>query len=195
MSAPLAHASSVVLPQGDSAAIALTEGFVTATAEPRGVRVQFADDAPSVLLFVDEAVELHHGDMISAGAQWLLFESGEHGGPSRLHQLDEQGVATMTFTLRGSSLTMGRTAGDVLIPRDELLSSLHFQLLMREGTTYLQDLASEDGTYLLVRSGELVPLDCQLLIGERPLRIRTSPPMPQLGDAADYETSVTSLAA
>ncbi len=172
-----AYPDSVVLPHGGSAAIALAEGFVTASAGVDGVCIEFGEDAPSVLLQVTETVQLHDGDMISAGLQWLQFEAGQQGGPNRLHRLDSEGNATMTFTLR-SSLSIGQCAGDVLIPGDARLSALHFQVLVRDGQVYLQDLSSEDGTYLLVRSGEVVPFESQLLVDDRPLLVRT--PLPSL---------------
>ncbi|MCH9681484.1 MAG: hypothetical protein K0V04_08630 [Deltaproteobacteria bacterium] len=164
---------SVVLPREGSIAIATSNGFVTVSAEGAAVRVQFGDRDPCVLLRVTDAIELHDGDMISAGNQWISYEVGRQGRPNRLHRVESDGRVTMTLSLRNSSTIVGRTAGDIVLPGDARLASLHFQVLSRDERTYLQDMATKDGTYLLVRAGELLPAGSVLTIGDRTVQLET----------------------
>lgn len=167
----------VVLPRSGSASLACQEGLVTFSAADDGsVQVDFDPRGCSVMLRITEAMELHDGDLISAGGSWMSFESSHGHGPSRLHLLDESGAPQMTLTLRGSSLTIGRASGDVVLPRDAALSELHMQLLMRGHEVFLQDLASSNGTWTVVRPGEVLPSGCTLSIGDRMVRVTTPPP-------------------
>ncbi len=161
----------IVLPRCGSVAVASPGGFVTLSTEGSSVRVQCGEHNGSVLLAVVDAIELHDGDMISAGHQWMRYDMGRQGRPNRLHRLDNQGQITMTFGLRNSSTIVGRSAGDIVLPLDLRLGELHFQVLCRDDRVYLQDMATEDGTYLLVRPGELLPSGSRLLVGDRLIEV------------------------
>ncbi|MCA9704370.1 MAG: FHA domain-containing protein [Myxococcales bacterium] len=183
----------IVLPKGGSAALACQAGLVTVSAVDDGsIRVDFGSPECSVMLRITEAIELHDGDLIAAGQTWMSFEAGHDRRPARLHLLDEVGAIHMTLTLRGTSLTLGRTSGDVVLPRDEALSELHLQLLMRGDSVFLQDLASSNGTWTVVRPGEVLPSSSTLAIGERLVRVSTPPPVGSEPAVADrgWRTSV-----
>lgn len=176
----------IVLPKDGSAALACAAGVVNVSAVDDGsIRVEFGSAECSVMLRITEAIELHDGDLIAAGHQWMSFEASRGGRPARLHLLDEAGATHLTLTLRGSALSLGRTAGDVVLPRDEALSELHLQLLIRDRNVYLQDLASSNGTWAIVRSGEVLPSGSTLAIGERLVRVSTPPPVGSQPAVAD----------
>lgn len=168
----------IVLQRSGSAKLACQAGVVTVSAVDDGsIRVDFCARDCSVMLRITEAIELHDGDLIAAGHQWMLFETGRNGRPARLNLLDEAGAVRLTLTLRGSSLSMGRNTGDVVLPQDDALSELHMQLLIRQDNVFLQDLASSNGTWAVVRPGEVLPSNSTLAIGERLVRVSTPPPV------------------
>lgn len=167
----------IVLRRSGSAKLACQAGVVTVSAVDDGsVRVDFSARDCSVMLRITEAIELHDGDLIAAGHQWMSFEASHKGRPARLNLLDEAGATRLTLTLRGSSLSLGRNTGDVVLPQDEALSELHLQLLIREDNVFLQDLASSNGTWAIVRPGEVLPSNSTLAIGDRLVRVSTPPP-------------------
>jgi pSer/pThr/pTyr-binding forkhead associated (FHA) protein len=77
----------------------------------------------------------------------------------------------MGITLRGTSVSVGRDVGDVVLPWDDSLAEMHLQLLIRHDGTFLQDLDSVGGTWVVVQAGEVVPSGSVLAIGERVMRV------------------------
>lgn len=141
------------------------------TPEDGGVEIDYDAQAVEVLLDVSQAIELRDGDLVCAGRQWLSFEAGQDGRAPRLHLLDPMGDVHMTMTIRDSSWTLGREAGDVTFPWDDQLGELHLQILVRGDTVFVQSLAADRGTWVLVRPGEVVPSGCRLAVGDRVLRV------------------------
>ena len=120
------------------------------------------------MLRVTEPVELYDGDLIAAGGQWLRLEcSGHDGEPARLHLLDPRGEPMVTFNLNGPSLSIGRRCGDVVLSHDGLLSGLHLQVLNRPEGTFLRDLGSSNGTWTMIRPGEILPAGSVIGVDER----------------------------
>ncbi|MCX4242869.1 FHA domain-containing protein [Paraliomyxa miuraensis] len=156
----------VALEDGGSAVLS---GSVTVTAaEPGFVRVEIAPGSPVVTLRVIDAIELCDGDLIAAGSQWLRFQAGASPVDApRLHLLDEAGAVMLSFGLHGPSLSIGRTSGDVVLGRDGQLSRLHLRVLRRPEGVFLQDLDSSNGTWTVVRPGELLPAGSVVAVGER----------------------------
>jgi hypothetical protein len=159
---------NIVLPPGKATRIVAETGPVTLRAlEDASIRVETGGPASSVLLRVSEAIELYDGDLVCAGRQWMAF----HAGPGRLHLLDGEGGIHMGITLRGTAVSIGRDVGDVVLPWDDSLAEMHLQLLIRRDGTFLQDLDSAGGTWVVVQPGEVVPSGSVLAIGERVLRV------------------------
>lgn len=156
--------------------------------EDGGVELDYDAEAFEVLMKVSQAIELCDGDLVCAGRQWLSFEAGRDGRAPRLHLLDPMGEVHMTMTIRSTSWTLGRAAGDVILPWDDGLSELHLQVLVREGSVFVQCLAEERGTWMLARPGEVVPVDSTLAVGDRVLRVCSTAPRsssPPQAPAAD----------
>ncbi|MEX1362750.1 MAG: FHA domain-containing protein [Nannocystaceae bacterium] len=178
----------IVLPRRGAATVSCAAGLLRVSAsDDGGVELGFDDQAFEVMLEVTEAIELRDGDLVCAGRQWLSFEAGREDRPPRLHVLDPMGEIHMTLIIRGSSWTLGRGAGDVVFPWDHELSELHLQVLVRGGTAFVQSLSRSRGTWVLVRSGEIVPGGCTLAVGDRVMRVFTPAP---LGEDPDDETDV-----
>ena len=136
-----------------------------------GKALEVRKAAHKCLKRVSEAIELYDGDLVCAGRQWMAFHAGRDGRPGRLHLLDGEGGIHMGITLRGASVSIGRDVGDVVLPWDDSLAEMHLQLLIRRDGTFLQDLDSAGGTWVVVQSGEVVPSGSVLAIGERVLRV------------------------
>lgn len=128
-----------------------------------------------MLLRVDEPTELYDGDMLRAGTQWMSFHAGQNGRPGRLCLLGESGRVELGISLRGNALSLGREAGDVVMPWDDALAELHLQLLVRKDGTFVQDLATASGTWVVVREGEVLPPGSVIAIAGRLLRVSTPP--------------------
>ena len=74
------------------------------------------------------------------------------------------------FRLRSSSLTVGRTQGDILLPQDSMVSSQHLEITLRQTDgryrVALRDLESRNGSF--VRAARVTLRDGQeMLIGGR----------------------------
>lgn len=128
------------------------------------------------LLRVGEPLELLDGDLVRAGHSWMSFHAGHDGRPGRLCLLDAKGGVRLGIGLRGRALSLGREAGDVVIPWDSALAELHLQLLVREDATFVQDLSTAGGTWVVVRAGEVLGSGSVIAVGERLLRVSTPPP-------------------
>jgi hypothetical protein len=161
----------IVLAPGGTTTIVGDTGPVTLRAlDDGGIRVELRGPV-GVLLRITEALELYDGDLLCAGRQWMAYDAGRNGRPGRLHLLDGDGGIHMSITLRGAALSLGREVGDVVVPWDDSLAELHLQVLMRREGTFLQDLASASGTWVVVQPGEVLPSGSVLAIGERLLRV------------------------
>lgn len=168
---------SIVLSRGRATTITGDGGTVELRALWDGsVRVDF-DGWPCglghVLLRVTELVELFDGDLVGAGRQWLSFQAGRHGRPGRLTFLGDDGGPQLALTLRNTALTVGREAGDVVLPGDDALAELHLQVLVRPHGTFVQDLGTESGTWVVLQSGEVLRSGTTIAIGGRVLRVST----------------------
>lgn len=138
------------------------------------IEVTFDPTSLDVLLEVGVPTEIHDGDWIGAGRQWLRFDGGGAGRVPRLHVLDVNGDVLMTLTLRGRSLTLGREAGDIVLPWDERLAELHLQFVVREGRAFVQNLAGDRSTWVVLRPGAVVPSGSTLVAGERRVQVRVA---------------------
>jgi hypothetical protein len=170
------NAERVVVPQGGTSTVGRDDDAVTLRALADGT-LQVCFDGPigCVLLRIDEAVELYDGDLLCAGRLWMSFRAGRSGRPGRLQLLDDDGCATFGIALRGTTLSLGREVGDVVLPWDDSLAELHLQVLVRHDGTFVQDLASPGGTWIVVQPGEVLPSGSAVVIGERLFRVSTPP--------------------
>jgi hypothetical protein len=69
-------------------------------------------------------------------------------GPEKLVVLSPDGMKGMEFPL-GNEVTVGRAGGcAVLLPEDSFVSQMHARLFRRDGSLFVEDLGSTNGTFL-----------------------------------------------
>ncbi|MEM7157641.1 MAG: FHA domain-containing protein [Myxococcota bacterium] len=181
--APITRSESLALSPREAAEVACERGtFRVRAVDGHAIEVDFDPTSMDVLLEVAVPTELHDGDWIGAGRQWLRFEAG--AGVPRLHVLDVNGNVLMAMTLRGRSLTLGREAGDIVLPGDERLAELHLQVMLRDERAFVQNLAGDRSTWIVLRPGAVVPSGSTLVAGERRVQVR-------MATAADAVTTCT----
>jgi pSer/pThr/pTyr-binding forkhead associated (FHA) protein len=116
--------------------------------------------------------EVHTGDKILIGQQLLMFETlpdlersagaglengvvvfGSRTRPSwgRLLQLTPAGIPRDVYHLGRTEVFMGRDKTDLVFSDDELVSTKHAKLSLRDGRITLEDLSSLNGTFLSLR--------------------------------------------
>lgn len=162
----------IVLAPGCQTIVVGEAGPVTLRALDDGsIRVELEGPPGTVLLRITEAIELYDGDLVCAGRQWMSFHAGRDGRPGRLHLLDGDGGIHMGITLRGAAISLGREVGDVVMPWDDSLAELHLQVLMRREGTFLQDLSTTSGTWVVVLPGEALPSGSVIALGEQLVRV------------------------
>ena len=160
--------ATIVAGDGGSLTLhALDDGCVRAEPDP-GM-------SGAALLRIDEPTELHDGDVLRAGRQWMSFDAGRNGRPGRLCLLDASGETHLGIGLRGRALSLGRESGDVVMPWDDSLAELHLQLLVRRDGTFVQHLAATSGTWVVVRAGEVLIPGSVLAISGRLVQVSTPP--------------------
>ncbi len=89
----------------------------------------------------------------------------------RLVQIWEGGQHGATCVAKGTTLQIGRNAGDMMFPRDPLISDLHCAIEEQAGAIVLTDLGSRAGTFVRV-TGQRELLDGdEIAIGRTRLRV------------------------
>ena len=81
------------------------------------------------------------------GKQTRRVPSRRSSGPPVLRILLPPELKGRTFPL-GDEVTLGRAAGCQVTIDDTYASQLHARVFQRDGTTYVEDLGSTNGTYL-----------------------------------------------
>jgi pSer/pThr/pTyr-binding forkhead associated (FHA) protein len=76
-----------------------------------------------------------------------------------------------SFPLLGDTVVLGRERGDILFPEDGYVSGTHARITHRSGQTFLQDLASSNGTFLKLQAERTVQTGTFLLLGQQLFRI------------------------
>ena len=140
----------------------------------------------------NDSVELQDGDLFRIGEELLSY----YHGPSKQQMLKSSedgtellgneepkcwgylGVILGPFTegnvyrLSEEKITLGRTHGDILFPRDGFVSGLHASLSFDGRKTWLTDMKSSNGTFLKLRSAMFIRDETYILIGNQLLRLR-----------------------
>ncbi len=112
------------------------------------------------------------GDTARAPAQKRAFSAGGTGGTLELVQLDESGQELDRFSITQDETTLGRVEADISFPDDPFLSPLHAQLSLRNGSLYVRDLGSRNGTWFFLEEPHKLQDGDMLLIGSQIIRFR-----------------------
>ena len=75
------------------------------------------------------------------------------------------------FVLDQECVAMGRDEGDITFPDDRTVSGVHAEISHSDGSVFLQDVGSSNGTYLRLTGTTDLAVGDHLLIGEQILRI------------------------
>lgn len=134
-------------------------------------------------------VELVAGDTFLAGEQLFrldpapkisdaaeadgtfFYSSPKYTSTFRLTQILEGGALGMTVCARGTTLQVGREDGDLNFPGDVYMSGKHVTVEERDGRFYLTDHESRNGTYIRIKSEQLLGHGDYLFIGRKLLRV------------------------
>jgi len=99
---------------------------------------------------------------------WFL-EITDPSATLSIYELEEQNV-----------INIGREEGEILIPHDPAMSSLHLRLIIKPQEILWDDLQTTNGTFhrnLRKKSGVLLPGD-QLIVGSTKLNFSHEKPKP-----------------
>jgi predicted component of type VI protein secretion system len=83
--------------------------------------------------------------------------------------LGESGEVAKTFTLDQGEATIGRADADIVFEDDHYMSPMHARVELREGSLWIRDLGSRNGTWIFsdeptkLTDGDLVLVGSQLL--------------------------------
>lgn len=180
---------SVIMADRGSVAIVHGTGLVlmSSTDTPGEALIAYDDADFDMLLCVDHGVYLVDGDLIGAGQCWFRYTCGDDVHSPQLQVLDSDGSPRTSVLVREGSLSIGREIGDLILSR-EGLAAVHLRIEYDQENTVLINLAGPSRTWLQVCSGDVVPSDSVLAIGERivklcptPLANRERQPSPGMG--------------
>ncbi len=91
-------------------------------------------------------------------------QRGHRGTPSRVVVLEPKVRKGSAYPI-GTELTVGRGANcSIGVPDDTFASQLHARVALRNGSIWLEDLGSTNGTHL---NGAKVTMPVQLAVGDR----------------------------
>jgi hypothetical protein len=149
--------------------------------------VRDAGSLNGVFLKITEEELLHDGAFFRLGQELLRFET------LRQPRLLDDGTEVMgspnpsywgrisivigrhhdgsSFPLLGDAVVLGRERGDILFSEDGYVSGTHARVSSRNGQTFLQDLASSNGTFLKIHSERVVTSGTYLLLGQQLFRV------------------------
>jgi pSer/pThr/pTyr-binding forkhead associated (FHA) protein len=142
----------------------------------------FLSDAGSrngTFIRIRHEAELCSGDIIRIGRQLLRFDSDEtlsylQSGSARLTLVRESEGAGGSFPIRLHETTIGSAHGDIRFPQDPRVSDFHARIVNREGTHYIVDDDSEDGTFVKLHDEVELTSGDEMLVGYQRLRFETN---------------------
>jgi pSer/pThr/pTyr-binding forkhead associated (FHA) protein len=112
------------------------------------------------------------GDRVSVMKPTTALVGNAPGGGPAISILDERGEPSKTFTLDRGEAVIGRGDADIKFEFDVYLSPLHARIDLNDGTLWLRDLGSRNGSWVFIdEPTKLVDGDL-ILIGSQMIRFR-----------------------
>jgi pSer/pThr/pTyr-binding forkhead associated (FHA) protein len=152
-----------------------------------GLMVRDLRSLNGVFIKISQEEKLESGDIFRIGQELLRFdliapaaplEDGTEiiGTPNpgywgRISVIVGRDVDGPAFPLFDESIVLGRERGDILFPEDGYVSGTHAQITLREGSVFLSDLGSSNGTFFRLRGGRVVPPGSLILMGQQLFRV------------------------
>jgi pSer/pThr/pTyr-binding forkhead associated (FHA) protein len=142
-----------------------------------------------VYIRVRGTVEISPGDTLLAGEQVFrldptpkasdgvhtdgtyFYSSPKYPSAFRMNQILEGGAIGMTVCARGNALQIGREDGDLNFPMDIYMSGKHCTVEENGGKYYLTDHGSRNGTYVRIKTEQMLTHGDYLFIGRKLLRV------------------------
>lgn len=119
-------------------------------------------------------IELHHGDLLRAGRQFLLVEGA--AGAFRLIHYDAQGQERARHAAGPGSTVFGRKGCDVVLDAsDGTLSRRQLAISLDRGRLLVKDLMSANGTLLRVQGQTRLEHGDQFLVGQQRFTFSSQP--------------------
>ncbi len=154
---------------------------------PAGLEVRDLQSLNGVFVKLPQEQKLESGDTFRIGQELLRFDIINSPGPledgtevvgtpnpgywGRLSVVVGRDMDGPAFPLFDEAVVLGRERGDILFPEDGYVSGTHAQIVLRDGSAYLVDLGSSNGTFFRVRDTRLVPSGSLLLMGQQLFRV------------------------
>ncbi|MFV8756515.1 FHA domain-containing protein [Nannocystaceae bacterium ST9] len=158
-------------------------------ATPQGLQINDLDSLNGVYIKLDGRAELHDLDMFRVGQELMLYEDLPEPAPTdegteimgspnpgywgRVSVMVSRERAIAAFPIQNEGVTIGRENGDITFPDDGYVSGTHCRVVGDETGVYIEDLGSSNGTYMRVRSGQIIEPGRLILVGQQLFRIET----------------------
>jgi pSer/pThr/pTyr-binding forkhead associated (FHA) protein len=97
------------------------------------------------------------------------------GGPSRLATVRHDGLPGAVFLLDRDEAICGRTEGEIRLGEDPTVSPRHARFTRRDGALRVEDLGSENGTYLRLKGAHALAMNEEVRLGRQLLRLEAMP--------------------
>lgn len=154
------------------------------TSAPGGVRVWDPGSRGGVWLRVVGGRWLLDGDRFRLGTEFLRYDAAESSACAGLQRPGDRGRVQLVVDDEpvgpalpiGDELVLGREAADATFPQDPYVSARHCRLVGYESAVWLEDLDSSNGTYIRVRSGEIIPFGSVIAMGAALYRVESGEP-------------------
>lgn len=156
------------------------------TFRPDGIVVDDLDSTNGVFLRVRTRTTLRSGDHFRIGEQLLGYtalKAGPKNGKApalgspdpgywgRIDVLLGPDVIAASYPADDVEIGFGQTEGHVQFPDDPFLGDLQCRLVKEEKNVALEDCGSRHGTWVRLRSGDVVPYGAELMVGHTLIRI------------------------
>ena len=153
---------------------------------PDGVVVDDFDSTNGVFVRVYGHATLRSGDHFRLGEQLIRYTARRRdGGTGRAPTLGSPDPGywgrvdvmlsvddnAASYPIDDAEVSFGQTDGHVQFPDDPYLGELHCRIVKQERGATLEDLGAAAGTWLRLRSGDVVPYGAELLIGQTRIRV------------------------
>ncbi|MBX7083429.1 MAG: FHA domain-containing protein [Nannocystaceae bacterium] len=162
----------------------LDEWHARLVSDPEGVRLIDPGSRGGVWLRLDGPCWLRDGDHFRVGEQFLCFDASPGVTDPRGARPEIRGrVQLLDDELRfglavpvGVPAVIGRGGSDIALLHDPFVSGQHARLVPEGDGVRLEDLGSSNGTWLRLRSGDLMPFGAIVAIGRQLFRVAQAEP-------------------
>jgi hypothetical protein len=156
------------------------------TFRPDGVAIDDFDSTNGVFVRVSGKTSMRSGDLFRIGEELLRYtaikstraagrapalgspDPGYWGRIDVMLTLDDNAAS---YPIDDTEVTFGQSDGHLQFPDDPFLGDLHCRVIKDDRGAAIEDLGSPCGTWLKLRSGDVVPYGAELLVGQTRLRV------------------------